>query len=312
MDKIRHLIVNTDQVKQFVRMNASVLKTSFLPYEPEAREKYLVKYLGETLHDQLLDYANEEKLPAFIDTAYKTDLFKNLCYLSQAVTAKFTLYIASPHLDLHLSEQGFIVTMNQNSAPASTARVEASTKALFEQGYSAIEALLNFLEKHNELIESYKDSKAHVLSKKNFITTTADFEQYVRINGSRYRFIEEIQPEMDNVEITKIEPLISTALANKLKKDRSSLPPKAADFYDIIKRAIANTVEATLTDGQKEPRKKETLTFYSNHYLAMIKQHLDDNAQDYPEYRASTVYVNRHTYSHHDNTDTKMFVFGGN
>ncbi len=306
----KHLIVNTEQVQQFARMNNSVLKNSFLPYEPEAREKYLVKYLGDTLHEQLLDYSKNEAIPPFADTDVKKDLFRKLHFLAQAVTAKFTLYIAAPHLDLHLSELGFVVTMNQNSAPASTARVEAATKALLEQGYSAIETLLKFLEKHHEQIASYKDSEAHVISKKNFIRSASDFENFVKIGGSRYRFIEEIQPEMDNVEITTIEPMISKALAEKLKETPPEKNSKAAELLDIIKRAIANTVEGSLVDDKLEPRKAQTLTFYGKHFMSEIKKHLEANADVYPEYKTSSSYVAKHTYEHRDNTDAKMFVFG--
>jgi len=307
----KHLISTIEQIKDYVRINVSVLKDTFLPYEPEARNRYLAKYIGKDLHNEILTYAQDKTFPEYANTDATKKVFEELVQKCTAVTAKFTLFIASPHLDLHLSEQGFIVAMTQNSAPASTARVEASTNALKEQGFAAIEDLLQFLEENHATFPSYKNHHNNVISKTNFIKATSDFEIYVKINGSRYRFLEEIQPEMTNFEIMVIQPMISKGLTNKLLLGNFGENENYPELLDLVKRAIANSVEGTLTDEDKERRKKNRLTLYGNHYVAQIKKHLDKVGETYPEYKNSDSYTPKHTLEHYDNSDTTLFVFGG-
>ena len=336
----KHLIGSTDDLQKFTRINMSVVKESFLPYETDAREKYLIKYLGDDLHLELIEYYNSENKDAFPSWASDQEgktIFKQVLFLAQNALAKFTLYLAAPHLDLQLSELGFVVTgMSDNTAPASAERVKNAVQAYLHQGYDNLETLLRFLEKHHHVIASYKDSEAFVLSNRNFINSAEQFDRIVPIAGSRMRFIE-LKAEMDNIEKFFIEPVISTELSDRIKEQirGNTLSPPNKTLLDLIRRAVANLVIAETLSGTSIPRyrisggriteeksqgdpsaifeTKERLSGYGKNYLAWIKRTLDKDPDAYPEYKQSAQYVELRSYSGYENTDdpeNSLFIFG--
>ncbi len=74
----------------------------------------------------------------------------------QTQPGQFTIYLATPHMDLHLSEMGFVVTHTSNSAPASAHRVQAARDALLSSGYDSLEIMLRHLEAHHNKLTPTK------------------------------------------------------------------------------------------------------------------------------------------------------------
>jgi hypothetical protein len=312
---MKHLIKTSDELKKFVRINISVLKESFLPYENDAREQYLLKYLGQQLHDELLDLAStQETYPDWVeDDQEKKDILDKVLMLAQNAHSKFILHLATPHLDLQLTEMGFVVQSNTTTAPASAQRVENARNAFLEMGYNNIETLLRYLEKHHNTIESYKDSEAYVFANNNYINSTAVFDSIVPINNSRLKFIE-LKPEMNNIESLLIDPLISKELGDhlrtRIRNKQLSAPEKK--LLDIIQRTVAHQAVANIIDNPDEAKKKERMTDYARNYFARIKQLLDKNPDDYPLYKESDNYVEEHQYKHFDyNDDESSFYVAG-
>ncbi len=341
MDTTKHLIKDTATMQMFVRINVSVLKTSFLPFELDAQEKYILPYLGDSLHIELLTYLNNESgdntdYPSWAATDEKKGTFLEILRLSQQALAKFTLYLAAPHMDLHLSEMGFVVTDSTGSAPASAERVRKLVEAYLSQGYDNLETLLRYLEKHHQVIDSYKESEAFVLANGNLINSADKFDRIVSIRGSRRRFIS-MKPEMDNIERLVIEPLISPAMADVLREQlrKNTLTDDNLKLIDLLQRALAHLVMAeTITmddisdvriktgthssalvepDKQTLFERKERMRGVGNNYLAWVKRMLEQTPDKYPEYKNSEQFVENRTYSTHDNSkddDNRIFVFG--
>ena len=332
----RHIIKDTSTLQKFVRVNVSVIKESFLPFELDAQQKYILPYLGEVLHKEILTYLGNESgdntdYPSWADTDSKKAIFKEVIHLTRAALAKFTLYLAAPHFDLHLSEAGFIVTDTTGSAPASAERVRKLVQAYLTQGYDSLETLLRYLEKHHQVIDSYKDSEALVIASGNLINSAELFDRIVSIDGSRRRFIQ-LKPDMDNIERLVIEPVISPALAEKLREGvrKKDLNADHKKLLELLQRALANLVMAeciTLDDvsdlkiitGNTGPdkdllfKRRERLQGVGNNFLAWAKRLLDKDPDKYPEYKNSDQFVQNRTYSMYQNTDdddNRIFVFG--
>lgn len=312
--KQRHIIRKADEIRQFARINVNVLQESFLPYEVEAREKYLRRYLGDALEDELLTLYESETYPEWADEDDSKELLDRLLYMVQGTVVKFTLYIATPHLDLHLSEQGYTVLMNTNSTPASEARVRNARQAYLDQGYTLLEGLLKFLEKHHGDLGDYDESGALLFAHKTLVRNCDEYERYVRIDGSRLLFINEVVPEMENFEEMEIKPIIGGKLLELLRKEKGEDKVSAnnEELLDAVVRATCNSVGAIITNDGDNAKKKERLLFYGKHYLARIKQILDATPAKFPLYVSSVNYVNPHEMEHFDNSDddSKIFVFG--
>ena len=327
-----NLINTTEELQGYTRINISVLRESFVPYQRDAFDTFLRKYLGDDLSGELHLLATQQEYPQWADTQGKKEILDKVLDLTRNALAKFTLYLASPHLDLHLSEMGFVVQHTQNSAPASGDRVKKATQAYLEGGHNATERLLVTLEKNHAQIPSYKDSDAYVIAFNNLINTAEVFDRYVSIGKSRLEFIR-IRSEMDNVESLVIEPGISPQLVQRLKQGmrNNDLQDHYKKLLVLVQRAlanfsVANTIENTTvrrSQNESSPRDaelvasslhytKERLTGYGKLFLAKAKKLLDDNPDNFPEYRQSAQYIEERQWEAFDNSnpDNSVFVFG--
>ena len=311
-----HLIKDTDTLQKYVRINTDVLKESFLPYEREAREIYLRPYLGEDLLKDLLGLADETpSYPEWADTDEKKKLLTECLALARASHARFMLHQAAPHLDLHLSEMGFVVTHNTQQSPASAERVRKATEAFLEQGYANLEILLRFLDKNNGEIDSYKDSPAYLRATRNLVNSCELFDSIVNIEGSRLRFLS-WQPVMDHIETMHVEPLISLELTDELRRQQreKAVSPANKALLIFLHRAIVHLTMAEAPEvAHLKPMDvdKERHKDYGRNYLARVKQLLDAKPDDYPEYKTSSSYVVKRQYESFQNTsDSPTFVFG--
>lgn len=337
MENNRHLIPDTKTLQLFVRVNISVLKNSFLPFELDAQQKYLLPYLGKDLHEELLAYVKDQvSYPSWATTNEIKSIFNEVLRLSRNALSKFTLQLAAPHMDLHLSEMGFVVTDATGSSPASAERVRKLVEAYDTQGYDNLETLLRYLEKNHQHIDSYKESEAFVLANANLINSAETFNRIVFIGGSRRRFIS-LKPEMDNIERLVIEPVISIAMADKLRGEirNNNLTADNKKLLDLLQRALAHLVIAdditiddvpgavtrkrsggspSKSDEQALFDRKQLLRGSGNNYLAWVKRLLEKDPDKYPEYKSSEQFVETRTYSSYDNSsdteDKTIFIFG--
>jgi hypothetical protein len=301
------LIKTIEDLQKYVRVNISVMEKSFTPYANDAAEKYLRRYLGQDLLDELIEFIDDEEYPGWADDDDKKKIFDKVLSLAQNALAKFTCHLAAPAFDLHLTEMGFVVQQNQTSSPASAERVKKMVESLEAQGWDNMETLLRYLEKHHATITSYKDSDAFVLSTRNLINSAETFDRFVNIEASRLKFIK-LRPAMDDVELIHIEPVISVALADELRTQlrEANLTDDNKKLLALLQRAIANLVAA-------REMKREKAEFYGNHYLAEAKKLLDKDPDKYPLYKESEQYVADKTgYALYENTEeSKTFTFGG-
>jgi hypothetical protein len=308
------LFKEVSEFQKFVRINISVLSKSVLAYEPDAREKYLLKYLGEELHDELIRLYNTKEYPDWADADAKKSILDGVLERTQKAVARLTLYLASPHMDLMLTEAGYVVTAMSNShAPASAERVKRANDSYLNLGFDSIEVLLRYLEKYQEDIDSYRNSEAFISASRNYINTVETFDRIVGIKGSRVRFIE-LRPEMDTIESLEIDPMISPAMGEELRDQqrKGELTEPNKKLLDLVQRALAHLVISAVSTAEDLTWYKERMKLYGSNYLARIKQLLDSNADDYPAYKNSPSYTPKHEYKGYDNSEEGgMFVFGG-
>jgi hypothetical protein len=328
----KHLLGKTEDIQRFVRINISVLRESFLPYEADARQKFIIQYTGIDLHDELLDLYNDKVYPLWADSPVKEGILDKLLHHCQNALAMFTIYQAAPHMDLHLSEMGFVVTHSQNAAPASAQRVKAAVDAALSQGYDRLETMLRFLEKYHSHIPSYKDSEARVLETSNIINSATEFDQIVPISKSRLRFIA-LKPEMRNIKKLVLEPLIGSELFSQLVEEKNSLSlsPENLKLLKMLQpalayMAVANTMDESNAHIHLSPMLSgntakalppntvlsaiDRFRDYGRNYLSGALKLLQLHPDNYPAYKNSKQYVDNQKNKPFENTDSPVFIFG--
>lgn len=334
-----HIISSTQEIQKYVRINISVLRQSFLPYEFDAQEKYLLPYLGDTLLMELRTLANTQEYPDWATTNTKKNTLTSLLEKAKRALAKFTIYLATPHMDLHLSEMGFVVTNTQNSAPASSQRVQAARNALLEGGYDSLETMLTFLETNHKSIDSYTNSDAFVFAFSNLINSASEFNQILPINNSRLHFLS-LKGELANVKDLVIAPVASKELVDEIidQKSNNNLSPDNKKALLLMQKALAyfaaaNTINhnnaarylnpaaqlntnievtnatANLTDLTVRQTKDRLLNIAHSH-LAALEKLLINNPEKYPAFKSSAVFANRDKSTPFENSDCPLFIFG--
>lgn len=278
---------------------------SIEPYINDAEEKYLRNYLGKELLKVLQQYSNGDAEP-------EQPLDDLLPYVLNPLAA-FSIYLATPKLDLKLTDSGFaVVGNNGNLLPASADRVKNLRASVEQDGYDRVETLLRFLEENWTDYDAWVSSDAYTFSTRNLINNAEDFYKLIGLEQSSLQF-SRMRPTMDNIEALQIEPVISKELADVVRTYlRGEDLPEGSTTEDAIKELLKPLQKslAYLTAGEDiDP--KYTLT--GTGYLAEVKKLIDKDPAVYPEYAASECYDSTKTsYTNYENTtDSKTFVFGG-
>ena len=295
------LFKTLDEVKEHIRLQATIKLVSLQPYENDAVKKYVEPYLGDEAFSLLQTEYTDDDLSAANEAL--------LPYV-QKVLSRFMVYLASPGLDIQLGETGFQTASTNNFVPASKERVKKFDDSIEKLGYDAVETLLAFLEDNEDDYSEWTSSSAYTMATKNFVNSAIDFNDNGGevIERSRLKFMK-LRGTIENVERLQIYPIISEDLAseiiteirdNDLSTANSTLLPK-------IKRAVVNISLYEAGYGEK----------YNNlgqHYLSKLLEFLDDNVSDYPLYEASDSYDDeRDSYEQFKNNDedeSGLFIFG--
>jgi hypothetical protein len=221
-----------------------------------------------------------------------------MSYVDRAI-AIFTLFLAAPQLDLSVQEGGFMVNSTDSTAPASAQRVTNYINSLEQSGWNAVEMLLRFLETNKADYPTWTESDCYTLANRNLINSAVEFDRIVNIDKSRLRF-SAFRPEIERVEHLQIIPLISLEQYTELKttEDKKHLVLK-----EYLKKAVVYFVAADQID------QKHIGT--ANMFRALAKKYIDDNVDDFTEYKNSGIYVAPRQMAFRKETeDSKVITLG--
>ena len=297
---MKGLINDAAEIQKYVRVAGTFKAASFLPFVLDAQKKYIAPYLGDDLVNSLDDYYNS-------DTPTTDDDLEALLPYVQNALAKFTLALGAPSFDTILTESGFAIVSNTNLAPASKDRVQNFINSMLELGWNEIETMLRFLEENKEDYDEWVDSSAYTIYTENFIKTAVEFDKIIRIDQSRLRFMQ-MKPSIDNVEILRIEPVISKDMADDIKSEINSDEELSEAYAAIIKNIQRAVAYYTMFEETKEKKYEEK----GDSYLAEVKKTIDTTPDDYPLYRDSSCYDSTKTsYSNFENLEDNTFFSMG-
>ncbi len=329
----KHLINTTEELQKFVRINISVLRESFLPYELDARNKFIIPYIGQQLHDELIELNDSNTYPDWVSTPKEEKMLMRILYYTQNALAKFTIYLAAPHMDLHLSEMGFVVTNTQHSAPASAQRVAKAVNAFYNQGFDNLEALLGLIEANHDKIPSYINVTHSIFSTGSLIISATEFNKIFPIGNSRIRFAY-LVPELQKVTGSIIIPAIGKAFFDHLLEGKQNLSLDT-NHQKLLEKLQLSTAYFTMAGALSEnnirvlfgpmppgtlPREhpsEATIKNTTKKYSSYAKSHLLQatklmlsNPGHFPVYKNSPLYNQHLREKPFENLDSGIFIFG--
>lgn len=115
---MKTLIDNIEQLRKYVKINASMDWNTYRPFVRDAQEKYITPYFGNLLIESI--QSNDADV-----------LREKIC----RALGPFSLALATDELSINFGETGHTVTRTDKLAPASDAKIQKATESLFERAW---------------------------------------------------------------------------------------------------------------------------------------------------------------------------------
>jgi len=297
---MRAIISTTEQLKETAKINAKLPFEVVQPFIQEARDVYLVRYLG----DELLEVLESEVVP---------ERAEKLLAKTRRCLGPLALWLGNAEMSVRIGDSGFTVAKSDGGqggagyVPASDTKIAKVEETLERRAFNYLDLILEYLEKNADLFPEWKESRYYTLRTGNYIQSAIQFQEQglVDIGYSRLTF-EHFRSAMSMIEVRFIEKIISVPLDKTLRKKISSaegFSPAEETLILNIRRFIAcKTAEIHTSEQSKINRettgKKEfrpvirpiyadvnyTGNWFADQaefYLAEIQQTLNDNATEF-------------------------------
>lgn len=260
---------SVDILKKYI---PTIVNNDFGKYKPEVTEAnawFKKEITGADLYETITEAIEAEFTPA---------QHVKIILLSEAVVSRKAYLAGIPTYDLTETAGGFVITRNENQAPASPERVKKLEDAISLRLTDAIEDLLEYLEETAAYHEDWKGSPTYTLLTDTYIQTLRDFRRYALFSGSRLDWIA-AKPRMFNVIRLNIWPVISQELSDQiieqLRDDELSDSNKT--IIEDLRFAFANFFDNNPEAG--------------NSYLMRIRKRLLATPTDFPAFNTSELYT---------------------
>lgn len=230
-----------------------------------------------------------------LDSSPITDDYDDLQDLRRylvGIVCSMAFYEAIPQLDLVLTSTGFGVVSNSNVAPASSDRVEALRKQIRRQGLGYVEEAIDLLRKFNV------PAKSELCG--SFFRTLFWKSEHMRVFGVVNPTFDDLWAKQQQIESAQAR------LANIISPEQlqALLKAEAADAVtpeqDVLIH-MCRVLTATMS---------ETAAPMFNMQRLDILRFMDDNLDDFPEYRNSETYKAIHFQRYENQADDPCFFFG--
>ncbi len=242
-----NLLPTIDDLKRYVKINASIPYEAIEPYIHDAMDIYIVPHIGQALADK----ANSDT---------DAELAERVC----RSLGPLTLALATDELGIQYGDSGITVDNVQGKrSPANEAKIAAAKQNLFFRGMQALDRLLSYLSANTQEYPEYMNHEATFLQSSCYIRSAMEFQEegLVQIDGSTLTY-RTMLPTIRQIQDTTLVKLISPDLADKLK-ERKNLSSPEKILLGLVIRYLANkTAEVYTSQSSREQRETPGMPEY--------------------------------------------------
>ena len=294
------ILKDIDQLKLTAKINSGAPFEVFTPFLQEARDVFLVRYLGE----DLIEVLELDDVP---------DRAKKLLDKTRLCLGPLALWLGTGELSVRMGDSGFTVEKRDSPqhgpgfVPASDSKIAHVTDSFQRRAFNYLDIILEYLEENAADFPEWKYSNYYKLKGRNFIDSAKQFQEtgIVDINYSRLTF-EHFRPAMSMIELRYIEKLLGVSLDNRLRakiSDSIEFTPAENALVTHIRRFVAcKTAEIHTSEKSKLNRETSAEREYrpvvrplfvdpdytgnwfadqADFYLAEIQNTLNENADEF-------------------------------
>lgn len=306
-------IGDTNFQEHYSGVNTSMAWSELEPAVRQATEKFVIDYVGEELYDDLAD--------KFQDDDVLTDEQAKTLQLLQDAVAFYAIYHILPEKNSVVTSMGVVQnTPDGGSQPVNQWGWKAKRWSALENADTFLDRLLSYLEKQVTAGVAYfdlwKDSAAYQVKTSAFFRHTDELDEYLNIQKSRrsfislVRFMKQIETDViapllcDDLYAAMIDPPLSEANAVLLPYIRRAVAYLGAaeaiphhrividgDGFRVVSQLDTFDERRNLTNNTHEAAINALLMRCDERgrkAVAQLAKFLEDNVDDYPDYRDST------------------------
>lgn len=308
------LFQTIDEIKEHIAVNLSFDIKDVKPYITLVEERDVIPMISKAEFDTIQNLVDNP--PGGGLSAIQQEFLDKL----RTIIANLAFVEYIPIGNVQISSSGIHISMTENKKTAFQWQVEEVRESLLKVGFNAMDRLLEFMELNKASFPDWVASDGYAETKELFIKNARDFSKQYHIAGSTRTFIQ-LKPIMKIVEQLYISTTICEDFYLLLKQEIltdtvSSVNQKAIDHikpviaHFTVSRAVADLPIKLTASGItinrfgdrdnikiKEPAKDAQLNMLHQSaksngetFMAMLKDFLDKNADDYPVYKNSDCY----------------------
>ena len=138
------MILTIDNIKEYLPLNSITDGSKYEPFEIRAFFKYLPKYLGEEVVEQLYEGLLLVSDGGSDVVIYpESEIYESLLLKLKPVLANLTILESIPQFNLVATGSGFGIVSNPNQAPASMERVRDLKDSCLQAANDGLDRLLH-------------------------------------------------------------------------------------------------------------------------------------------------------------------------
>ena len=304
------IVQTTEKIKEFTGINKNMSWETLKPFVVQAEEKYAKIVLGG--------------LYPVLENAINTNTYapgeKELLDYIFPMIANFTMYLAAPQVNIHISDLGFQENRSKEgtSTPASMVRYNDARLSFWRVADDYREFSYLYLQSNQSYFPSWTSSNAYSIYSQLLFRSNYELSEVLGMGNSVGTFLT-LKSSIELSEAKYIHPLLCWDMFSRLKdgnKD-NSLTDEEKTLLEKVKKALgwmtlyeaAPTLTAVMEDGvlvtavppernkMFQPLSEEQINRIridahakGTMYLSQLKQFLDETADTYPLYKNSNCY----------------------
>lgn len=296
------MILTIDDIKTYLPLNSISDGSKYEAFEIRSFYKYLPKYLGDDLLQQIYEHAFSELVEGSGSAGSELDPdtpdMNKLIAVLKPVLANLTILESIPQFNVVATGSGFGIVSNPNQAPASMERIRDLKDACLQAANDGLDRMLLFLEKNAGKYASWNKSS---LNTGSLIPSASVFDQLIDINCSRRKFVD-LKRHINFEEATTFTNVFSAEFMTELRAGTDT------GVKPLIQQALALYAEIHF---QRSANPNADVSHLLNKYvtaLSVALSYLRNHLATYPVY-ASNAY--EAPYDNATDGEESGFFIGG-
>ena len=252
----QNYIQSVAELQETARASASFPFKQLIPYMEDAFQRFILPYVGESLHERLSSLLSGEG----------SEREQEMRRLIARALGPLSLALASPELGVVIGDSGHLVKRNGDFAAANLDKIERAERGLRDRGFLSIEILISCLKaKENDFTEWAASDYKQRLTSSLWIADGREMMRYASsiVDHPQQSFyclvpmVESLQESLRaRIGADLYDQLLASYQAETLDLDQEGM-------VKLIKEWITVKLEITMLDKlDEQPKQAIPLVFF--------------------------------------------------